>query len=128
MNRSSLDVNSEIIKNAKILWDFLQTGDKIENADCIFTMGSNDLRVAERSAKLYHHGYAELLIFSGGLGRFTKTNWNESEAEKFAKIAVEKGVPEDKIIKESKSTNSGENVSFIRALVESLGLHINAFI
>lgn len=121
-------VNSEIIKKAKIIWDFLHTGDEIGKADCIFTMGSNDLRVAERSAELYHMGYADLLIFSGSLGRFTKSNWNKSEAETFAKIALDLGVPEDKIIKESKSTNSGENVVFTRGLIESLGLNLNSFI
>lgn len=120
--------NSEIIKNAKIVWDFLQTGDKIGKADCIFTMGSNDLRVAERSAELYHLGCADLLIFSGGLGRFTKSNWDQSEAEKFAEIAVEKGVPEEQIIKEGNSTNSGENVVFTKRLTESLGLRLNSFI
>lgn len=121
-------VNSEIIKNAKIIWDFLHTGDEIGKADCIFTMGSNDLRVAERSAELYHRGCADVMIFSGGLGRFTKSNWNQSEAETFAQIAVKLGVPEDKIIMKSKSTNSGENVVFTRRLTESLGLNLNSFI
>ncbi|HET8855091.1 MAG TPA: YdcF family protein [Salinimicrobium sp.] len=121
-------VSTDILKNAKAVWDFLHTGDQIQKADCIFTMGSNDLRVAERAAELYHQGLADLLIFSGGLGRFTLTNWSEPEAEKFAKIAMEKGVPQEKIIKETKSTNSGENVIFTRKLVEERGLDLNTFI
>lgn len=121
-------ISAEVLKSAQIVWDFLHTGDEIQRADCIFTMGSNDLRVAERAAELYHEGFADLLIFSGGLGRFTLTNWNEPEAEKFANIAIARGVPEKKIIKETKSTNSGENVIFTRKLVEERDLDLNTFI
>ena len=121
-------MDPEIYKNAKIVWDFLQANRNITPADCIFTLGSNDLRVAERSADLYHQGYADLLIFSGGLGRFTENNWSESEAEKFARVAMDLGVPESKILLETRSTNSGENVLFTRNLVEKVGLTLNSFI
>jgi len=121
-------MDAEIIKNAKIIWNFLQADHEITKSDCIFTMGSNDLRVAERSAELFLQGYAENLIFSGGLGRFTENNWKESEAEKFARIAIELGVPKEKIILETKSTNSGENVLFTKAIIENAGFTFNKFI
>lgn len=121
-------MDPDIYKNAKIIWDFLKADHNVGRADCIFTMGSNDLRVAERSAELYHQGYADLLIFSGGLGRFTQNNWKESEADRFAKVAVGLGVPEHKILRESRSTNSGENVLFTRKLIETEGLLLNSFI
>jgi uncharacterized SAM-binding protein YcdF (DUF218 family) len=100
----------------------------LEKADCIFVLGSHDTRVAERAAEIYLQGWAPLLIFSGGLGRLTKELWRETEAELFAKIAVQKGVPESHILVENRSTNTGENVLFTRQLLEQRGLNPQSFI
>ena len=69
-------------------------------ADCILVLGSHDLRVAERGAQLYLDGYAPLLVFSGGLGNFTKESWTTPEADLFAEIAIRMGVPEKAILQE----------------------------
>ncbi len=63
-------------------------------SDCIFCMCSNDTRVAEYAAQLYLDGYAPKLVFSGGIGRFTEGLFNTSEAEAFALVAKDMGVPE----------------------------------
>jgi uncharacterized SAM-binding protein YcdF (DUF218 family) len=57
-------------------------------------------------------GFAPFIVFSGGLGRLTEGIWKETEAETFAKIALEMGVPKEKIFTESRSTNTGENIAF----------------
>lgn len=113
---------ADIIKNAKILWDFMHLDHRIEKSDCILALGSHDTRVAERAAELYLQGYAPLLVFSGGLGRLTDMLWTEPEAVKFAKIAMDMGVPEEKILTESKSTNTGENIKFTKAMLSERGL------
>ena len=46
--------------------------------------------------------------------------WTRSEAERFARIAIEEGVPEDKILLEDKSANSGENLLFSRRMLKDL--------
>ncbi len=120
--------SSEIIKNAKVLWDFMHLDHKLENSDCILALGSHDLRVAEYAAELYLKGYAQLVVFSGGLGRLTDTLWTEPEAVKFAKVAMEMGVPEERILTESRSTNTGENIRFTRALLEEKGIAAQSFI
>ncbi len=48
--------------------------------------------------------------------------FSRSEAESFALVAVDMGVPEDCILIEPQSTNTGENVLFTRALLEEKGL------
>jgi uncharacterized SAM-binding protein YcdF (DUF218 family) len=108
---------------AKTVWDYLHMNHKLEKADCIFVLGSHDLRVAERGAALYLHGWAPLLIFSGGLGNFTQGMWTEKEADKFAAIAIDMGVPGEAIITENMSTNTGENVRFTRKLLEERGVY-----
>jgi uncharacterized SAM-binding protein YcdF (DUF218 family) len=84
------------------------------------------LRVAERTADLYHQGLAPLVILSGGLGRFTSQTWTKSEAEYFAEVLRNRRVPERAMLLESRSTNTGDNVVFTRALLEQRGLAVRS--
>jgi hypothetical protein len=65
-------ITGETIKLAKILWDYHHVNHELCKSDCIFVLGSHDLRVADRGAELYLQGWAPLLVFSGGLGNFTR--------------------------------------------------------
>jgi uncharacterized SAM-binding protein YcdF (DUF218 family) len=121
-------ITPEVLQLAKIVWDYHHMHTPLKKSDCIFVLGSHDTRVAERAAEIYLQGWAPLLIFSGGLGRLTKELWRETEAELFAKIAVQKGVPESHILVENRSTNTGENVLFTRQLLEQRGLNPQSFI
>lgn len=121
-------ITPEITALAKKLWDYHHTNQVPEKSDCILALGSHDLRVAERAAELYLDGFAPLLIMSGGLGNFTKDMWTEKEADKFAAIAIQKGVPENAILIENKSTNTGENILFTQKLLEEKGMYPQSFI
>ena len=117
-----------IIELAKKLWDYHHLNHELQKVDCILTLGSHDLRVAKRAAQLYLDGFAPLLVFSGGLGRLTLDMWIQSEAEQFAAIAAEMGVPREDILVENKSTNTGENILFTRQLLAARNLHPESFI
>jgi uncharacterized SAM-binding protein YcdF (DUF218 family) len=114
---------------AKIIWDYMQMHHMLEKADAIFVLGSSDTRVAEYAAKLYLEGWAPLLIFSGNTGHRTgpgggsRDLWGMSEAEKFASIAKEMGVPESAMLLEDQSANTGENILFTKVLLEKKNLH-----
>lgn len=116
------------IELAKIVWDYSHMKHSLEKADCILVLGSHDTRVAERGAELFLENFADTLIFSGGLGRLTEGMWDRAEAEIFAEIAIEIGVPANKIIIENKSTNTGENILFTRRILEEKNLNFNKFI
>lgn len=116
------------IAYARILWDYHHVNHIVEKSDCIMVLGSHDIRVAERGSELYLQGYAPVLIFSGGLGNFTKEMWDEAEADKFANIALKMGVPESAILIENKSTNTGENILFTQKLLRKKGLNPESFI
>lgn len=118
----------DILSLAKALWNYHQMNHVLAKSDCILALGSHDLRVAERVAELYHQGLAPLVIMSGGLGNFTQEIWTESEADKFAKIAIEKGVPPEAILIENKSTNTGENILFTQKLLAEKELNPQSFI
>jgi len=107
---------------AKTIWDYMLMNHELEKADLILVLGSSDLRKAEYAAQLYHEGWAPLVIFSGEEGRTTTGLWGMTEAEKFASVALEHGVPEEAILLEKRSTNTGENIQFTRQLLEENGI------
>lgn len=121
-------INAETLKLAKAIWNYHHLNNKLEKADCILVLGSHDTRVADCAAQLYLEKWAPLLIFSGGLGRLTEGVWTETEADLFAKIAIEKGVPNEAILIENKSTNTGENILFTQQLLKENNLDPQSFI
>ena len=72
----------------------------------------------KRGAELYLEGWAPWLLMSGGFGYYTRTAFPEPEACLFAKIAAGLGVPADRVLVESESSNSGDNVAFTKRLLE----------
>ncbi len=105
-----------------MIWEYHHLNHKLEKADCILALGSHDTRVAERGAQLFLEEWSPLLIFSGGIGRLTPESWNEPEADKFAKVAIEMGVPKEKILIENASSNTGENIKFTKKLLVEYGI------
>lgn len=118
----------KLYQHIDVLWQYMQLNHKLQPADCIFVMGSNDVRVAEHAVSLYNQGLANKILFSGGFGRLTEGVFEQSEAELFARIALDLGVPSDAIIIENQSSNSGENVKFSFALCQQQNLDFRRFI
>ena len=109
-------------RDARTLWEYHQLHHALAPADAILVLGSHDTRVAERGAELFLEGLAPWIVFSGNLGALTRSLWTRPEAEVFAEVARDRGVPADRILTETRSTNTGENVSFTRQLLEEKGL------
>lgn len=113
---------------AQKLWDYHRLNQPLQPADAILVLCSYDKRVAERAAQLWLEGWAPLLIFSGGLGVITRSMWTEPEADLFAAIARQMGVPAEAILIENRSTNTGENVLFTRQLLAERNLDPASFL
>ncbi|EPN4955558.1 MULTISPECIES: YdcF family protein [Vibrio] len=118
----------KLYRHIETLWDYMQLKHELKPADCLFVMCSNDVRVAEHAANLYHQKLAPLIVFSGGEGRFTDGLFEKSEAETFAEIAKMSGVPSEAILLEAESTNSGENVRFTEQRLKEEGKNCSSFI
>ena len=119
-----MDVEACAIK----IWEYMHMGHQLHKSDCILVLGSHDTRVAERGAALYLEGWAPVLLLSGCLGALTRGAWDRPEAEVFADIAVRMGVPEDRILIENRSTNTGENIRFSRQLLREKGIQTDRII
>ena len=110
------------LPHLQVIWDYLCLHQQPAKADVIVGFGNFNTDIARRAAELYHQGYAPKILFTGGLGRNTEGLLPEPEAVRFAKVAMECGVPEADIILEDKSRNTKENIEFTRALLEELGI------
>lgn len=121
-------ITDAILRDAKKLWDYHHMNHVPEKVDCILVLGSYDLRVADRGAELYLQGWAPIIVFSGGLGVLTSKVWTIPEADQFARIALDKGVPAEAIFIENQSTNTGENILFTQRLLKEKGLDPHSFL
>lgn len=123
-----MQLNPETLHLSQIIWNYHHVNHAIKPADCILVLGSHDTRVAERGASLFLQGYAPWLVFSGGLGRLTEGVWDEPEADKFARIARNLGVPAQQILTENRSTNTGENIALTYNLLQKHQITVNSLI
>ena len=112
----------EYLQPLQVIWDYLGMHHEPVKADVIVGFGNFNTDIARRAAELYHQGYAPKILFTGGLGRNTEGMLPEPEAVRFAKVAMECGVPEEDIILEDKSRNTKENIEFTKALLEERGI------
>ena len=112
----------DYLRPLQVIWDYLRLGEEPCKADCIVGFGNFNVNIARRAAELYHQGWAEKILFTGGLGRNTLGMLPEPEAVRFAKVAMGCGVPEKDIILEDKSTNTAENILFTHELLKKLGM------
>lgn len=111
---------------AQTLWNYLRLGQAPRKSDCIVGLGCYNEDIPLRAAELYHAGYAPWVVFTGALGRNTRSMWSESEASRFARIAMEAGVPEAAILLEDRATNTGENLIFTRQLLADRGIPVHS--
>ena len=118
----------EALAAAQTLWDYHQLHHRLEKSDCLLVLGSNDPRVAERGADLFIEGWAPILVISGHEGALTRGLYGKSEAEYFADIAIQRGVPRERILIENRARNTGENVLFSKALLHEKGMDPERFI
>jgi len=112
----------DFLKPLQVIWDYLGLHQQPERADVIVGFGNFNTDIARRAAELYHQGYAPKILFTGGLGRNTEGLLPEPEAVRFARVAMECGVPEADILLEDQSANTRENIEFTRRLLEKQGI------
>ncbi|MCA9361325.1 YdcF family protein [Candidatus Kaiserbacteria bacterium] len=109
------------------IWDYMHINHNLKKADVIFVLGNRDIRVAEYATKLYFNGLAPIILFSGSGNIHNSKPGREqfigsTEAEVFANIARKLGVPDEAILVENKSQNTGENYKFALNLLAQRGV------
>ncbi|MCP9955152.1 YdcF family protein [Actinomadura madurae] len=110
---------------ARIIWDHLVLSGPLSKADVILALGSHDTRVAVHAARLWHEGWSPLVVVSGGRGKIT-SGWDETEARVFGRVVREHGVPADALVLEETATNTGENITASRRLLDGRGVAVRS--
>lgn len=119
-------MNLEVDKYAQIIWNYMHLHHEMKPMEAILILGSNDLRVSDRAAELYHQGLAPLIICSGGKGK--NSMFEKTEAEMFSGRLKSLGVCDDDILLEPKATNTGENILETKKLLQEKNIQISSFI
>jgi len=93
----------------------------IKPADLLFVFGTREdvARRVEEASRLWHEGFFQWSIVSGGVTQGSTL----SECEIIKRAMVERGIPPDRILEEHRATNTGENVTFSLPVIDAaLGL------
>jgi uncharacterized SAM-binding protein YcdF (DUF218 family) len=114
-------ISEEALSLARIIWDYHQLRHEPIPADVIVALGTNDLRVADFAADLFQRGFGSTLVCSGGVAHqddLLATRWEKTEAEMYADAAERRGVPRERILVETRASNTAENIRFTRELLD----------
>jgi uncharacterized SAM-binding protein YcdF (DUF218 family) len=113
-------------RDAEIIWNYHMMGHRPRPCSAAIGLGSHDLGVATFAAELYHAGMFPTLVFSGANSPTTASRFPRGEAEHYAEEAVRLGVPESAIIRESRATNTGQNIAYSQAALEAAGATVES--
>ena len=108
----------------KSIEDFLMVkSDTLEKAPLCFCFGFPRKELYETAAKIFKSGLCDYILISGGINKkspdtaFDKSLKNITEAEWQRDNLIKIGIPKEKILIETKATNSLENVLFSRPII-----------
>jgi uncharacterized SAM-binding protein YcdF (DUF218 family) len=118
-------VENKHLEDVRLIWDYHRMGHKLRPCPVAIGLGSHDLGVATFAAALYQRNLFPTLLFSGGNSTSTADLFPRGEAVHFREHARALGVPDEAILIEPDSTNTGENITMSRKVLAGAGLDID---
>ena len=116
--------------------EFIFMQDAPQRSDIIFIPGTSQSLISEKAAELYRSGYAKYVLpsglYSGKRGSFAAEKIDNplyageyaTDFEYCRHILLENGVPEKAILREDRSTNTGENAAYSARVLIELGIQV----
>ena len=116
--------------------EFIFMKDAPQKSDIIFIPGTSQSAVTETAARLYCAGYVTYVLpsgmYSGKRGKFASEKIdNPRYAGDYATdwayckhVLMENGVPEAAILREDRSTHTGENAEFSAKVLKEMGIKV----
>lgn len=111
-------IDKKTVHSLNVIWNYMVLNMPIQKADLIIGCGCSNLEVPKKCVDLYKQGYADKILFAGGLGKLTNVKFVKAEAEIYTDIALENGVDINNIFIENKSTNTGDNFRYSLKVIE----------
>lgn len=115
---------NRFIPDIQTLWDYncLNHERRVpENVDVVVALGCKDIGVARQAAEIQLAQPDSILVTTGKYGKYTQGLFAATEAEVFADVALDMGVPREQIIVEPNARNTGENIRFTHDMVCYVG-------
>lgn len=111
------------------IWEYMHMNHQLKQADAILLFCSNDTRVAEHAARLYHEQLAPLIVVSGDGTQHTSAllrdrHQGKKEAMIFKEILEDNDVPAEYILIEDQANNTAENFQKTKRLLEQQNIKI----
>ena len=100
---------------ARTVFQYLYLKDEKNPADAVIGFGHFDMKIPWTCGKLYQEGYAPKIILTGGVGAGT-ADLEKREARAFHDELLRKfpDTPAVDLLVEDQSTNTGENIRFLK--------------
>jgi uncharacterized SAM-binding protein YcdF (DUF218 family) len=114
--------------DAELVWEYHQLHHELRPCSAAIGLGCNDLGVAAYAAELYHRGLFPVIVFSGATSRDTRELFPCGEAIHYREHAIDLGVPEDAILIEPDATNTGDNITLSRGVLDEAGLRVDSLL
>ncbi|MFF5131022.1 YdcF family protein [Streptomyces syringium] len=89
-------------------------------------LGSHDLGVATVAAQAYLDGLVPVIVFSGATSPTTKGRFPQGEAVAYREHALSLGVPDHAVLVEPTATNTGQNITQSRAILEAADISVSS--
>jgi uncharacterized SAM-binding protein YcdF (DUF218 family) len=91
-------------------YDYLSEEDEPKSSDIIIVFGAKTPLRAEKAVQLYKEGLSKTILISGGNPYYNLDKTKTSEAERYADIMQNLGVPADHILLEKQAITLPDNV------------------
>ncbi|MER6825116.1 YdcF family protein [Streptosporangium sp. NPDC000563] len=115
-----------ILEDLEILWDYHNMHHEPRHSDIGIGLGSHDIGVAVFAAELFGKGFFPRIVFTGANAPTTIERFPRGEAVHYREEAVRLGVPVDRILVETRATNTGQNIEFTRTLLADHGIGVSS--
>jgi uncharacterized SAM-binding protein YcdF (DUF218 family) len=126
MTTASAVIPAHLRTDVEALWNYHDMHHELRRTDAGIGLGSHDPGVAIAAAALYERGIFPLIVFTGANSPTTVDRFPRGEAVHYREYAIEHGVPADAVLIETTATNTGENITLTRQLLEAEGRQVRS--
>ncbi|MFJ7421498.1 YdcF family protein [Streptomyces uncialis] len=113
-------------EDARLVWDYHQMHHVPKPCSLAIGLGSHDLSVATTAAEAFKAGLVPLIVFTGANSTTTRARFPDGEAVAYREHALKLGVPDTAILVEPTATNTGQNITCSRQLLETAGVDVSS--
>ncbi|MFD7548533.1 YdcF family protein [Streptomyces sp. NPDC059816] len=113
-------------EDARLVWDYHQMHHAPTPCSVAIGLGSHDLSVATAASEAFKTGLVPLIVFTGANSPTTRTRFPDGEAVAYREHALKLGVPDSAILVEPTATNTGQNITCSRELLEAKGVDVSS--